>query len=191
MSVYYNENDPSAAAWLRELIREDHIAPGDVDTRSIEDVFPNDVVGYTQCHFFAGIGGWSYALRLAGWSDDCAVWTGSCPCQPFSASGKGRGFTDERHLWPAWFHLIKQCKPGVIFGEQVASKDGLMWFDLVSTNLERELRRWGGGFMRSGRRGAARPATVVLRGQHQWRERQRATATTKPEIRTAAARLSP
>ena len=63
MSAYYNENDPKAAAWLRELIRGGHIADGVVDERSIEDVLPSDLAGYTQHHFFAGIGGWSYALR--------------------------------------------------------------------------------------------------------------------------------
>lgn len=135
---YYNEIDPKAAAWLRELINRDLIAPGVVDERSIEDVVPSDLKGFTQCHFFAGIGGWSYALRLAGWPDDKPVWTGSCPCQPFSTAGKGAGFNDERHLWPAWFHLIKQCKPKQIFGEQSASKDALEWLDLVSGDLEGE-----------------------------------------------------
>lgn len=136
MSAYYNEIDPKAAAWLRELIRADLIAPGIVDERSIEDIAPNELAGYTQHHFFAGIGGWSYALRLAGWPDDRPVWTGSCPCQPFSAAGKGAGFADERHLWPAWFHLIRECRPGVVLGEQVASSDGLGWFDLVRADLE-------------------------------------------------------
>lgn len=136
MTAYYNEFDPKAAAWLRELIAEGHIAPGDVDERSIEDVTPTDLLGYTQCHFFAGIGGWSYALRNAGWADSRPVWTGSCPCQPFSAAGKRGGTDDERHLWPAFYHLIEQCRPPVIFGEQVASKDGLGWFDLVSADLE-------------------------------------------------------
>jgi DNA (cytosine-5)-methyltransferase 1 len=136
VAAYYNEIDPYAAEWLRNLIAAGHIAPGDVDERSIEDVRPDDLTGFTQCHFFAGIGVWSYALRRAGWPDDRAVWTGSCPCQPFSAAGKGGGFTDERHLWPAFFHLISQCQPAVIFGEQVASKDGLAWLDLVQTDLE-------------------------------------------------------
>ena len=134
--AYYNEIDPKSAAWLRELIKRGLIAPGDVDERSIEDVCPDDLAPYRQCHFFAGVGVWSYALRQAGWSDDREVWTGSCPCQPFSQAGKGGGFDDERHLWPAWFWLISQRRPGVIFGEQVASSNGLAWLDLVSVDLE-------------------------------------------------------
>ncbi|MFN4841368.1 MAG: DNA cytosine methyltransferase, partial [Phycisphaerales bacterium] len=136
MAAYYNEIDPFAAQWLRNLIAAGHIAPGDVDTRSIEDVQPDDLRGYAQCHFFAGVGGWSLALRLAGWADDRPVWTGSCPCQPFSAAGKGGGFDDERHLWPAFHHLIAECRPDVVLGEQVASKDGLAWLDLVHADLE-------------------------------------------------------
>lgn len=135
-AAYYNENDPYAAQWLRNLISEGHITYGDVDERSIKDVRPSDLDGYAQCHFFAGIGVWSHALRLAGWADDKPVWTGSCPCQPFSVAGKGNGTADERHLWPAWFHLIEQCRPGVVFGEQVEAAIRHGWLDLVQSDME-------------------------------------------------------
>ncbi len=136
MPAYYNEFDPYAAQWLRNLIAAGHIAPGDVDERSITDVRPDDLRGYEQCHFFAGIGGWSLALRLAGWPDARPVWTGSCPCQPFSAAGKQRGSDDERHLWPAFFDLIPECCPANVFGEQVAGAAGLAWLDHVCADLE-------------------------------------------------------
>lgn len=136
MSVLYNEIDPFAAAWLRELIKAGHIADGVVDERSIADIRPDELTGFTQCHFFAGIGVWSHALRQAGWDDERPVWTGSCPCQPFSAAGKRGGVSDERHLWPHFFHLIEQCRPVTVFGEQVASKDGLAWLDTVQADME-------------------------------------------------------
>lgn len=136
MSAYYNEIDAYAAQWLRNLIAGGHIAPGDVDERSIQDVHPNDLKPYTQCHFFAGIGVWSLALRRAGWPDDRPVWTGSCPCQPFSSAGQGAGFDDERHLWPDFHWLIQERRPPVVFGEQVASKDADPWVDLVQTDVE-------------------------------------------------------
>lgn len=138
MAAYYNEFEPRAAAWLRALIKQGLIADGDVDDRSVRDVRPDDLRGYSQCHFFAGIGGWSYALRLAGWSDDRPVWTGSCPCQPFSAAGARKGFADDRHLWPDWFRLIRECRPSIVFGEQVARAIGAGWLDAVADDLERE-----------------------------------------------------
>jgi DNA (cytosine-5)-methyltransferase 1 len=132
--AYYNEHDPYAAAWLRNLIAAGHIADGEVDERSIHDVQPEDLHSFNQCHFFAGIGVWSHALRRAGWPDDQPIWTGSCPCQPFSAAGKQEGFADARHLWPVWFRLIDQCHPPIVLGEQVAS--ALDWLDLVSADME-------------------------------------------------------
>jgi DNA (cytosine-5)-methyltransferase 1 len=138
VTAYYNEIEPYAAQWLRNLIAADLIAPGDVDERSVADVSPDDIAGYTQCHFFAGIGGWSLALRMAGWDDTRPVWTGSCPCQPFSKAGRGANFEDDRHLWPTWYRLIAECRPTTLFGEQVpvAVKHG--WLDLVATDLEAE-----------------------------------------------------
>jgi DNA (cytosine-5)-methyltransferase 1 len=95
---YYNEWEPFAGGWLKELIKDGLIPDGTVDNRSIADVEPSDLKGFTQCHFFAGIGGWSRALELARWSPDRPVWTGSPPCQSFSAAGKGKGKDDARHL---------------------------------------------------------------------------------------------
>ena len=81
MTAYYNENDKYAAQWLRNLIAAGHLPDGVVDDRSIEDVCADELREFDQCHFFAGIGGWPYALRLAGVPDDASVWTGSCPCR--------------------------------------------------------------------------------------------------------------
>jgi DNA (cytosine-5)-methyltransferase 1 len=136
--AYYNEFDPKAAAWLRQLINNGLIAVGDVDERSIIDVQASDLVGYTQHHFFAGIGGWSYALRLAVWADDRPVCTASLPCQPFSVSGSGKGKADERHLLPHFLELVRQCRFNVIFGEQVEAAIRHNWLDDLQTNMEAE-----------------------------------------------------
>ena len=135
--VYYNEHDPAACEWLRELIHRGLIPEGDIDERSIADVEPDDLGGYRQCHFFAGIGGWPLALRLAG-AQDLECWTGSCPCQPFSNAGQKRGTDDERHLWPVWERLIRERRPPVILGEQVEAAVAHGWLDLVSSGLEAE-----------------------------------------------------
>jgi DNA (cytosine-5)-methyltransferase 1 len=138
MRNYLNEHDPHAAQWLRNLMADGLISEGKVDDRSIADVSTDDVRGFTQCHWFAGIAGWCEALRIAGWPADRPVWTGSCPCQPFSSPGKRKGQQDERHLWPEMFRLIRGIRPPVVFGEQVASAIGHGWFDGIRADLEGE-----------------------------------------------------
>ena len=144
MSVLYNENESFAAQWLRNLIDAGHLARGRVDDRDIRCLEPGDVAGGGQRHFFSGIGIWQHALRLAGIADGADVWTGSCPCQPFSVAGAKRQHDDERHLWPAWFNLIRECRPPVIFGEQVAGTSGRAWLDAVFLDLEAEGYRCAG-----------------------------------------------
>lgn len=136
MAAYYNEIDPFAVQWLRNLIAAGLIADGEVDERSIKDVDSNDIKGFTQVHFFAGLGGWSLALRLAGWPDNRSVGTGSCPCQPFSGAGKKKGTKDPRHLWPDMRRLVEDSEIAVWFGEQVASKDGRQWLAGVRADME-------------------------------------------------------
>lgn len=136
MTAYYNEFDPDAAAWLRELIEDNLIAPGDVDERSIIDVQADDIKGYDQHHWFAGIGCWSYALRLADWPDDKSVWTASLPCQPFSIAGKQLGKQDERHLLPHFLSLVAQCRPSILFGEQVSAAIKHGWLDDLYAEME-------------------------------------------------------
>ena len=89
---YYNENDPFAAQWLRNLIQKKLIPNGEVDERDIQNVEASDLHGYTQCHFFAGTGGWSYALELAGWPDD----------RPYLISPSGMDVTSLE---------VKHCRP--------------------------------------------------------------------------------
>lgn len=137
-TAYYNEIDPAAAHILRSLIDAGVLAPGDVDTRSIKEVMPDDLAGYTQCHFFAGGGLWSVAARLAGWPDDRPLWTGSCPCQGESLAGKRLGADDPRHLWPDFHRLIRARRPPVVMGEQVAAAAGTHWLDRVCADLEDE-----------------------------------------------------
>ena len=135
--TYYNEIDPFAVRWLKKLIEAEVLPDGFIDSRPIQEVRAADLKPFTQCHFFAGIGGWPYALQLADVPVDMPIWTGSCPCQPFSSAGNKKGFIDNRHLWPYWENLIGQCKPSIIFGEQVTSKLGRAWLSAVQADLEK------------------------------------------------------
>ena len=135
---YLNEWDPKTAAWLRELMRRGHLPDGIVDERSITEVSPDDLKGFTQWHFFAGIGGWPLALKLAGWPVSAPVCTGSPPCQPFSVAGKRGGRDDSRHLAPAFLDLIAELRPPVIFSEQVSAAIKELWLDALFVELEEE-----------------------------------------------------
>ena len=141
--AYYNEIDKYAVRWLKRLMADGLIMDGDVDDRPIEEVQAADLEGYVRCHFFSGIAGWDYALQLAGWPDNWPIWTGSCPCQPFSAAGKRKGVNDERHVWPAFHRLIAECRPSVCFGEQVDGPDGRKWLSGVRADMEADGYRFG------------------------------------------------
>lgn len=133
---FYNDIDPKCCAWTQELINAGLIPPGDVVCKSILDIKPHELEPYTQVHLFCGIAGWPYALRLAGWPDDRPIITASAPCQPLSCAGKRKGHADERHLWPALYALISECRFPVCIGEQTSGPDGREWLSGVRADLE-------------------------------------------------------
>ena len=136
MTAWYNDNEPYVRRWLQALRAAGHILRGFIDHRPIQEVRGEDLDGFRHCHFFAGVSGWPLALAIAGWPEDREVWTGSCPCQPFSIAGQGRGVADDRHVWPEWLRLIRERRPATIFGEQVASPLGREWLAGVRADLE-------------------------------------------------------
>ena len=136
--AYYNDDDANVCEWVRRLIAKGMLPDGEVDCRSIGVVQPGDLAGFAQVHLFCGIGGWAYACRFAGWPDDRPIWTGSCPCQPFSVAGRRGGTDDPRHLWPDFLRLIRAVRPPVIMGEQVAGAAGYGWFNGVQADLAGE-----------------------------------------------------
>jgi DNA (cytosine-5)-methyltransferase 1 len=138
VTSFYNDNDAKVCSWLRELVKAGLVSDGTIDERSIAEIQASDLAGCDRVHLFAGIGGWDYALQLAGWPADRPVWTGSCPCQPFSAAGKRKAQGDSRHLWPEMFRLIRECRPDTVFGEQVPGAIGLGWLDGICADLEAE-----------------------------------------------------
>jgi DNA (cytosine-5)-methyltransferase 1 len=167
---YYNENDPKAAAWIRELIAAKLIPAGHVDTRSICDVSAADLAGFTQCHFFAGIAGWPLALALAGVPHTAPLWTGSAPCQPFSQAnvghGEKKGRLDIRHLAPKFVELIAERRPSIVFGEQVAAAIGEGWLDELFDELERHGYACGAVVMQASTFGADHERQRLYWGAH-------------------------
>jgi len=67
--------------------------------------------------------------------------TGGVPCQPFSVAGKQKGTSDDRHLWPEMFRIIKAFKSKFVIVENVRGliniENGVV-FETVCTDLESE-----------------------------------------------------
>lgn len=136
--AYYNDVDPNACEWAKELIRKGLVLDGEVDCRSISEVKPNEIKDFVQCHFFCGILGWPLALDMGGWPRNRRIWSGSCPCQPFSIAGEKQGEKDKRHLWPEFFRLVRELQPSTVVGEQVPNAIKKHWLDRVFDDLEKE-----------------------------------------------------
>ena len=127
--LYFNDHEPFCTNWLGRLWPNSTISRCDV-----ADIGAEELEEHHRVHLFAGIGGWEYALRLAEWPEELEAWTGSCPCQPFSAGGKRLAHADSRDSWPSFSRLVNKCHPPVIFGEQVASdlgRSGSLEYDMT------------------------------------------------------------
>ena len=87
MTAYYNEIDPYAAQWLRNLISPATLRQA-MSMKETSAMFIPTTFDATA-NVISSPGSASEprpaARRLA---DDRPVWTGSCPCPPFSAAGK-------------------------------------------------------------------------------------------------------
>lgn len=77
------------------------------------------------------------AQMAAGLLDPCPVWDDLCqfdarpwrgavdlvtagfPCQPFSVAGKRLGEADERWIWPDIARIVAECRPALVFLENV------------------------------------------------------------------------
>ena len=79
--------------------------------------------------------------NVKGKEGEADVICGGFPCQPFSVAGKQKGTSDDRHLWPEMFRLIREIKPQFVIGENVKNiiniQDGVV-FETVCTDLESE-----------------------------------------------------
>jgi len=134
--ILYTDRSHKCCEKMRLLTQNKTLPPGKVLEADINEVTSTQLIEFTQCHFFCGIGGWPLSCDMAGIPQNFPIWTASLPCQPFSRAGYQRGFTDRRHLWPVFFNLVEQCRPPILVGEQVVSNTALKWWDKVARDLE-------------------------------------------------------
>lgn len=137
--AYYNEIDPYCCEWLELLMFMGLIPEGRVDSRPVQKVKPEEIKGYAQVHLFAGMGGWPCALRMAGWPDERGIWTGSCPCQPFSVAGKGGGQRIDGIYGPTCIDSFVEDGPLLSWENRLRERLGM----LGSTEWELTWRRKG------------------------------------------------
>ena len=138
MSAWYNEIDPYAAQWLRNLIAAGMIAPGDVDEDQYERQNWTDTSNATSSPGSAS-GPRPAPRRMAGRQ----AADRPCPCQPFSQAA-GEAASTTRGTSGPLVRPRRRAPPAVVLGEQVEAAIGRGWLDLVQTDLERGLRRRGG-----------------------------------------------
>lgn len=121
MTAYYNEIDPYCCRVLDKNIRAGHLPYGVIDDRDIRDVRADELVGFSQLHLFAGIGGFPLACRMVGLPDTFGIVTGGFPCQDISKAGRGAGIDGERSgLWAEMVRLIGELRPRYALMENVS-----------------------------------------------------------------------
>ena len=123
---------------------------------------------------------WTDARTFDGkpWRGVVDILVAGYPCQPFSQSGKRRGASDERNLWPAVLRIVSECQPSAVFLENVEGHLRLGYFDAVEPDLARAGYTGPASAPRlcfgSGRTSQAKPdirPQASGRVQQQWMER--------------------
>ena len=88
------------------------------------------------------------------------ILSGGFPCQPFSAAGARKGVEDPRHLYPYISRGIRECKPRIVFLENVEgiisskTEDGESVLKYVLSDLEGMGYRATAGIFSAGEVGA-------------------------------------
>lgn len=113
---YYNDSEKFVCRWLENLIMFGHIPNGIVDCRPIQEITPNDLKGFTQCHFFAGIGGGASPLNSRGGQKIDRSGPAPAPANRSPSQGNKKGSPI-----PATYGL-----PGSIFKRNAALQSSLV-----------------------------------------------------------------